>query len=219
MVEGKNQCRIIIAGNGTGVGKTVVSAIVTAAVQGDYWKPIQCADALDSDTMTMRRLLAYGSGCVYPPAYDLQTPVSPHHAARLQGLEICTENIIPPETKRPLVIESVGGVLVPLNKRELSIDLFSLWQAHWIVVANLYLGSINHTLLTIEALQSRGISKKSISIVFNGASNPDSEAAILHFSQLLCLARLFPEAEISPNAIMRYASQWKGALLSLLKVL
>lgn len=195
--------KIIVTGCGTAVGKTVVSAILMRIFQADYWKPVQT----EPDGKMIQQLCPSMADSVHPSAYDLQTPLSPHHAARLEGVKIDPARIIPPMTDRPLVIESVGGVLVPLNSAFCTLDLFQMWKARWIVVSRHYLGSINHTLLTLECLRKRGIAVDSV--IFNGEPNPDSEQAILNFSKISLWARLLPEKEIDPNIIERYASLWQ----------
>lgn len=196
--------KIIIAGSGTGVGKTLVSAIITEALQGDYWKPVECGE--DSDTATLKKLLPLLRKKIHLPAYSLRAHLSPHHAAKLEKIEINPHSIVLPDTKGALIIETVGGVLVPLNGTILSLDLFKTWPATWILVSKNYLGSINHTLLSLEVLKQRNINVKGI--IFNGEPNPESEEAILHFSQLSCIARIFPEQKISTTIIKEYAKKW-----------
>ncbi len=135
--------RIMIAGIGTNVGKTVVSAIVTTLMDGDYWKSVQSGPEDDSDVFIMRNLINTSEHKIYAPSYSLKAPLSPHHAARLENIIVDPTTIIPPSTARPLIIESVGGVLVPLTTRVLTIDLFKLWNCQWIIVSKHYLGSIN----------------------------------------------------------------------------
>jgi dethiobiotin synthetase len=202
---------IIVAGSGTDVGKTVVAAILTTLLKGDYWKPIQCGDEETADTATMKILVDTTRHQIYPPAYSFKTPLSPHHAARLENTSICVSAIIPPRTQRPLIIESIGGVFVPLTTHVLTIDLFKSWDCRWVIVSKHYLGSINHTLLTIEALKRYQVSIAGI--IFNGEPNPDSEAAILEVSQLPCLGRVLPEPCLDPQTIQRYAIQWQPRLL------
>lgn len=194
--------RIIIAGTGTDVGKTVVAAIVTTLMEGEYWKPVECGEEKDSDTMA--KLIDHR---IYPPAYSLKAPLSPHHAARLENLSIQLDAIVPPQTRCPLIIESVGGIFVPLTKKGLSVELFKRWEGRWVIVSKHYLGSINHTLLTVDALKRQGVSIAGL--VFNGEPHPDSEDAILETSQLPLLGRVLPETEINRQTIQRYARQWK----------
>lgn len=208
--------RIIVAGSGTHVGKTVVSAILTTLLEGDYWKPIQCGDEEHSDTAMMQQLIDRTKHHIYEPAYSLKAPLSPHHAARLENISICCESIIPPQTTRPLIIESVGGIFVPLSTKVLTIDLLKSWGGRWIIVSNHYLGSINHTLLTIDALKRQKVSIAGL--IFNGEPNPDSEAAILEISQLPLLGKLLPEVHINIKTIQRYAKQWRPCLSQLATV-
>ncbi len=200
--------RIMVAGIGTDVGKTVVSAILTLLFQGDYWKPIQCGNEANSDTATMKGWLEGSERVIHPPAYSFQAPVSPHAAARLEKMAISTESISLPETTRPLIIEGVGGLLVPYTVDRLTIDLFASWRCSWVVVSKHYLGSINHTLLTIEALKRRRVPL--LGLIFNGAPHPDTEEAILQISELPLLGRLFPEQNLNLQTFQRYGEQWQS---------
>ncbi|MCY3975087.1 MAG: dethiobiotin synthase [Simkaniaceae bacterium] len=203
--------RIIVAGIGTDVGKTVFSAILTEALEGEYWKPVQTgAGAFDTDTVS---LLLSPERTIHPPAYSLKEPASPHSAAESEGILIDPDRIIPPASDRPLIIESAGGVCVPLRSDLLTIDLFKKWEARWIVVSKQYLGSINHTLLTVHALKAAGIDLAGI--IFNGEANSCSEEAILAVSQVPCLGHVAHEQRIDASTIRRYAKQWThfGTLL------
>lgn len=202
--------KIIVTGSGPGIGKTVVSAVLTTLLAGDYWKPIECCDEMGSDSQMMKRLINTRKHRIHPSAYSLKAPLSPHHAARLENKIIEPEHILLPQTYRPLVIETAGGIFVPLTKKFHNLDLFKQWQGHWIVVSKHYLGSINHTLLTIETLQRHNVSV--LGILFNGEPNPDSEEAILQISHLPFLGRLLPETTIDRNTIQRYAKKWKVQL-------
>lgn len=199
--------KIIVTGNGTGVGKTVVSAILTTILKGGYWKPVECDDEEGFDSEIVARLMDPDKHPIYPSAYSLKTPVSPHHAARLENISIDPDRIKLPATDRSLIIETAGGVLVPLSTRMISLDLFSAWQARWIIVSRHYLGSINHTLLTIDALKSRKLSI--LGIIFNGEPNLDSEEAILQISRLPFLGRLLQEEKITKNIVQQYAKVWQ----------
>lgn len=193
--------RIIVAGIGTDVGKTAVSSILSLLFKADYWKPIQCGD----DSMMPQGIT------VHPPAYTFKAPLSPHHAARLENTTINWETIIPPQTTCPLIIESIGGIFVPLTTNLLSIDLFQSWHCQWVVVSKHYLGSINHTLLTLEALKQRRI--PTLGLIFNGEPNLDSEAAILAFSGVPLLGRLLPEANLNLETLQKYVKQWQPHFL------
>lgn len=193
----------IVAGCGTNVGKTVVAAILTKLFDGVYWKPIECGE---SDTVTLQRLKQR----VYPPKYRLKAPLSPHHAARLENRIIDVNDFKMPEVERPLIIESVGGVLVPLTRNVLSLALFKQWQCQWIIVSKHYLGSINHTLLSLQALKQHRVSIAGI--IFNGTPNLDSESAILEIGKIPLLGRILPEKTINMQTIQKYAIQWKPFL-------
>lgn len=200
--------RIMVAGIDTDVGKTIVSAILTTLFNGDYWKPIQCGA---SDTDTVKKWIDTTKHFVHPPAYSLKAPCSPHHAARLENIVIQLDAFTLPITERPLIIEGCGGIFVPLTSKILSLDLFKTWDCHWIIVSRHYLGSINHTLLTLEILKQLHIPL--LGIIFNGKPNPDSEAAILEISQIPCLGRLLPEAHLNKKIIQRYAKTWHPLFL------
>ncbi len=205
--------KIIVAGIGTGVGKTLVSAILMKILQADYWKPIYCGDENTSDNNTIRQLVDADVHTIHPTAYALKAPLSPHHAAYLENISIDLTTIIPPRTSKTLIIESVGGVLVPLKTNIVTLDLFQSWQAEWVLVSKNYLGSINHTLLTIEALKNRGVSI--LGIIFNGELNPQSEISILQISGLRFLGRILPEISPTSNTIQKYAHTWQKQFQSL----
>jgi len=202
----------MVAGIGTDVGKTVVSAILTLLFEGDYWKPIQCGEEEGSDTARLRQWLGPSKHHVHAPAYCFNLPLSPHHAARLNKTPIDPHAITPPETDKPLIIEGIGGVLVPITAQLLTLDLFATWNCQWIVVSRHYLGSINHTLLTIASLKQRHI--PILGLIFNGHPNPDTEAAILEMSQLPLLGRLLPEPNLNQQTLQRYAAQWHPVFIS-----
>ncbi len=146
-----------ITGIGTEIGKTMISAIVTEALQADYWKPIQAGDLDHSDTHKVQNLISNEKTIFHPNSFSLKTPMSPHAAAEIDGVEMTSENIKRPTfTNENLVIEGAGGLLVPINNKETIADLISK-EDKVLVVSRHYLGSINHTLLTIEALKARGL--------------------------------------------------------------
>lgn len=197
--------RIMVAGIGTEVGKTVVSGILAMLLEGDYWKPIQCGPEVESDSAVMRSWL--GEDRVHPSAYSFQAAISPHSGARLENRSIALEAIVPPATSCPLIIEGVGGILVPLTGNRHTLDLFENWDCQWVVVSRHYLGSINHTLLTLERLKERGL--PILGIIFNGPSTPDTESAILEISKVPCLGALFPESHLDKSTFQRYVTQWQ----------
>jgi dethiobiotin synthetase len=198
--------RIMVAGSGTGVGKTVVAAILTLHYQGQYWKPIECGTGLSSDTAIVKRWLKTTSSVAFPPSYSFKGIVSPHHAADLEGKWIDPHAIKPPVTSRTLIIEGVGGVLVPLTSKFLSIELFKQWECQWVIVSRHYLGSINHTLLTVNALKAHGVDI--LGIVFNGDPLGPTEKAILETTGLPLLGRILPEKNLKLATLQKYAKLW-----------
>jgi dethiobiotin synthetase len=188
----------------TDSGKTLVSAILCEALQADYWKPVQAGLPRDADTV--RSLLTHNA-TIFPETYLLNTPASPHAAARIDGVEIKLSNFSVPQTHKPLVIEGAGGCLVPLNDHDFVIDIARQCDATLVLVADLYLGSINHTLLTLEALKKRALPVKGI--IFNGEPNPESERIILKHAGLPCLLRITRAAKIDQQIVREYAQQLK----------
>ena len=174
--------RIIVAGIHTGIGKTVCSAIICQALGYDYWKPIQAGDLRHSDSVFIKMNVTNTSCKVHPEKYKLLTPASPHYAAELDGIEIKRENIILPKAAHNLVVETAGGIMSPLANNFLNIDLIKRLGLPVILVSNNYLGSINHTLLTNEALASRNITI--LGIVFVGAEVASTREYILNHTQL-----------------------------------
>ncbi len=189
----------------TDSGKTLVSAILCEALYADYWKPVQAGFPTDSETVAS--LISNGSTKIHPEAYLLKKPASPHAAAKAEGIEIKRENFILPSISRDLVIEGAGGCLVPLAKDFFVVDLIDKFKAEVILVSNLYLGSINHTLLTVEALKSRKINIKGI--IFNGEPNAESENIILSTTKLPLLLHILPESIITKEVVLRYAQKLK----------
>ncbi|MES2277957.1 MAG: dethiobiotin synthase [Bacteroidota bacterium] len=157
---------IFVTGIGTDVGKTIVSAILVECMQADYWKPVQAGDLQNSDTIKVQQLVSNTVSVFHPEAYRLTQPYSPHKAAALDGVEIDISQIIIPQTSNQLIIEGAGGLMVPLNDTDLMIDLIAKLDADVVLVSRNYLGSINHTLLSVEVLTRRGINIRAI--VFNG---------------------------------------------------
>lgn len=206
--------KIIVAGIGTEIGKTVVSAILTTLFQGDYWKPVQCGNNEDLDTYQMQHYLDTNKHKIHPPCYSLKAPLSPHAAAKLENITIEKQAFILPKSLRPLIIEGAGGVLTPFTENLLCLDVFQEWSAKWVIVSKHYLGSINHTLLTLEALKHRNISIAGL--VFNGLPSPETEIAILKNSKLPLLGRVLPEPIINKKTIQKYATQWKLQFIPLI---
>jgi dethiobiotin synthetase len=179
--------RFTIAGTDTDVGKTVFAAALAGFLRARYWKPVQAGLQGEADSQAVARLTG-GEAEVLPEAYRLSTPCSPHEAARIDGVVIDPARLALPPGDDPLVVEGAGGVLVPLRDDLLSADQFARWGLPVVLVARTTLGTINHSLLSLEALRARGIAVHGI--VFSGESNPASEAAITHFGQVRHLGRL-----------------------------
>ncbi len=204
--------KLFITGIGTDVGKTITSAIITEALQADYWKPIQAGDLENSDSHKIKCFLSNEKTVIHPNSYALNTPASPHLAAELDGIVIDLKKITEPKTENHLVVEGAGGVFVPLNSNDCVIDLIQP-DYKVIVVSRHYLGSINHTLLTIEALQNRKIAIAGI--IFSGDENKASEEIILNKTAIKCIGRIEQEPYFDKNVIKEYADLFREQLLSL----
>ncbi|WP_214070700.1 dethiobiotin synthase [Mucilaginibacter sp. dw_454] len=182
---------LFITGVGTGIGKTVVSAILVESLKADYWKPIQSGDLDNSDTLKVQSLVSNTQSIFHPESYRLTQPFSPHKSAVLDGIEIDPTTIKIPQTDNTLIIEGAGGLMVPLNNNFLMIDLIQQLGAEVILVVKHYLGSINHTLLSLEALRNRNIPV--IAVIFNGEPNESSEEVIKNYAQ--CPALSIPDIQ------------------------
>lgn len=197
-----------ITGISTEVGKTVASAIITQALQADYWKPIQAGDLDNSDTHKVEKLISNHKSKLHPNAYALQTPMSPHAAAEIDGISIDINKITPPKTKNTLVIEGAGGLLVPLNTKNTILDII---QPNYkvIVVSRHYLGSINHTLLTINSLKTKGIEA---AILFSGNEHKTTETIIKEMAKIPIIGRIDEEPYFDKNVVKEYANIFRGKL-------
>lgn len=197
--------KIFITGIGTGVGKTIVSAIVTQALHADYWKPIQTGYGEGMDSDVIRKLVRNKKTKIHPEAYCLTKPASPFAAAEEQGIKIEIKNIIMPRTDNVLVIEGAGGLMVPINENELMIDMIEQWDAEVILVSQNYLGSINHTMLSCLALADRNL--KVLGIIYNGEDNLMAERSILSFCEFPVIGRIKPENIFTPEKVSAYAKK------------
>jgi dethiobiotin synthetase len=200
--------KYFITAIGTDSGKTIVSAIFAEALKADYWKPIQAG--YPTDTHTVRGLVSNRSTQFHKEACLLNTPASPHAAAKLEQKKIRLASFMLPNTERELIIEGAGGILVPVNDQEHVIDLAKQFDCDVVLVCNLYLGSINHSLLSLDYLANKGY--RLIGIVFNGVSNPESEAIILKKAEVPCLLRIEQEPIIDQHTIKKYANILKSNL-------
>jgi dethiobiotin synthetase len=199
--------RIFVTGISTDVGKTVVSAILTEALKADYWKPVQSGSFHATDSEEIKKLISNKDSVVHAESYCLQQPMSPHAAAELEGVEIHLDNIKLPSTSNTLVIEGAGGLMVPLNQKDLVIDIIKKFDADVILVIRNYLGSINHSLLSIDALRNRGL--KLVGIVINGAPHKLSEDIIIKYAGVPCIGRIMPESEVNAEVISMYAKKFQ----------
>jgi dethiobiotin synthetase len=204
--------KLFVTGIGTDVGKTIASAIITEALQADYWKPIQAGDIDNSDSHKVEKYLSNIQSKIHQNSYLLQTPASPHLAAQLDGIVIDLKKIKEPKTTNHLVIEGAGGILVPLNNKETIADLI---QSDYkvIVVSRHYLGSINHTLLTIEAIKNRKITIAGI--IFNGDENQATESIILSKTGIKMIGRINDEPYFDANVVAEYADAFRENLQNL----
>ncbi|MDB5001349.1 MAG: ATP-dependent dethiobiotin synthetase BioD [Mucilaginibacter sp.] len=191
---------LFVTGIGTGIGKTLISAILVEKIQADYWKPVQAGDLDDSDTIKVRQLVSNSTSVFHPETYRLTQPYSPHKSAALDGITIDEQTIVLPQTNNRLIIEGAGGLMVPLNDHFLMIDLIKQFNAEVILVSQNYLGSINHTLLSIEALKQRDIPIKGI--IFNGEENTSTEDYVLAYTQIPLLGNVPVSHEINQRFVI-----------------
>ena len=194
-----------ITGISTDVGKTIVSAILVEALEADYWKPIQAGELENSDTHKVCSLVSNKLSTFHKSAFDLVSPMSPHAAAEIDGVKIILEKIKRPKTKNILIIEGAGGLLVPINESETIVDLIHP-KDKVIVVSRHYLGSINHTLMTLELLKQRNLNV--FGIIFSGDENPSSETIIKKMSGITILGRIAEEPYFDTNVIKEYAEKF-----------
>ena len=203
--------KYFITGIGTDVGKSIGAAIITEALEADYWKPIQAGDLENSDTLKVKALVGSTKTVFHTEAYRLNQPMSPHAAAERDGVEINIQNIKLPNTQNHLVVEGAGGLLVPLNRKETILDLIAQLNCEVILVSRHYLGSINHTLMSVELLKNRNISIKGI--LFNATENKDTESIIQEMTGLTILGRIDELEELNKEVIKSIAQELKNKLL------
>ncbi|WP_213736828.1 dethiobiotin synthase [Bradyrhizobium sp. dw_411] len=181
--------QIVVAGTDTEIGKTVFSAGLAALLGANYWKPVQAGLEGETDSQLVAKLGGLSADRIVPERYSLRTPASPHHAAAIDGVRIEMDSLDVPDTGgRPLVIEGSGGLLVPLDDTTLYIDVFARWRLPVVLCARTALGTINHSLLSIEALRHRNLDI--IGIAFIGDANPESERIICEIGRVRRLGRL-----------------------------
>jgi len=202
------QQKYFITGISTEVGKTVASAIITEALQADYWKPIQSGDLDYSDTHKVQKLISNTKTVFHPNSYALQTPMSPHAAAEIDRITIEIDNIKEPTTNNHLVIEGAGGLLVPLNDKNTLLDAIKP-DYKVVVVSRHYLGSINHTLLTVNLLKEKGFE---VSLIFSGNEHKTTEDIIKKMTDVPVIGRIEEEPYFDKNVIKEYAELFKSNL-------
>lgn len=193
-----------IAGINTDVGKTLVSSLIVESLKADYWKPVQSGLSKDSDFVL--RFISNPSSIIHPEVYHFKTPVSPHSAAKIENQEIQLDKIILPEVlSEYFVIESAGGLLVPLNNRDFIIDLAKKFNAEIVLVCRNYLGCINHTLLTINYLKQNNFNIKAL--VFNGDFPEDTKTAILNFAKIQNIIELSELSDLDEQSVVNWIDE------------
>lgn len=197
-----------ITGIGTDVGKTIASAIIVEALQADYWKPIQAGELDHCDTKKVQSLISNSKSEFHNNSYALQTPMSPHAAAAIDGITIEVKKIKTPSTQNHLVIEGAGGLLVPINEKKTVFDLIKP-NYKVIVLSRHYLGSINHSLLTINLLKDKGFD---VSIIFSGNEHKTTEDIIKKMTKIKVIGRIDEEPYFDKNIIKAYADEFRDNL-------
>jgi dethiobiotin synthetase len=179
---------LVVTGTDTDIGKTVFCAGLVRLLDGAYWKPVQSGLEGPTDAETVRRLAELPAERILPESYRLRTPASPHWSAEIDGVLIDPPKLEPPPCARPLIIEGAGGLMVPLTRDTLLIDVFARWRRPTVLCARTALGTINHTLLSIEALRRREIPL--LGVAFIGDPAPESERVIAALGAVRVLGRL-----------------------------
>ena len=200
--------QFFVTGISTDVGKTITSAVLVEALQADYWKPVQTGE--DSDSETISNLISNTKTVIHKSSYSLKAPISPHAAAALEGVYIDHNKIHEPKTDNHMVIEGAGGVLVPLNDSDTLLDII-MPTYHVVVVVKHYLGSINHSLLTIKWLLLKGYD---VAILFNGEPNAASEDIITKITGVPVLGRIGHDDTLTKEVVKKYAEQFRPALMA-----
>jgi len=195
---------------GTDSGKTLISSMITEALEADYWKPVQ-SGIDDMDRKTVQSLISNTKSVFHNEAYLLESPESPHSAAKKDGVKIEMNKINTPTFNNDyLIVEGAGGLMVPLNDKDLVIDIANKIECEIILVSNVYLGSINHTLLSVNELKRRGLNVKGI--IFNGEGSPEAKEYILKYSKYQEILHIPVFEEVNKNAILEYSSIIKKIL-------
>lgn len=191
---------IVVAGTDTGIGKTVFAAALSSHLGAYYWKPVQSGLNSETDSEAIIRLGGAPAGRLVPEIYRLRTPASPHHAAKIDGVEIDVDRLSVPRLAAPLIIEGAGGLMVPLTECRTFLDVFARWRQPVVLCARTQLGTINHTLLSLEALRRRLVPV--LGVVFIGHAQPETERVIGEMGEVPILGRL-PWLEILSPANLK----------------
>ncbi len=205
---------LVVSGIGTEVGKTVAAAIIAETLGMDYWKPVQAGELHDTDTDKVSRWISNGTNRVHPESFRLQTPASPHYAAAIDGVKIEINALKIPQTEGSLLIEGAGGLMVPLNDHIHYLDVFKQWNIPVVLVSRHYLGSINHTLLSIAALKAHHI--PIAGVLFNGEENQATESIIKIQGQVPILGRISETETVDAAFIQKEAARLKPAVTRLI---
>ena len=190
---------IVVTGTDTDIGKTVFAAALAGALGAHYWKPVQAGLDDGSDRECVARLSNLPAQKLLPESYRLKTPCSPHRAAEIDGVTIDPARLALPAVPGPLVVEGAGGALVPVTRELLFADLFARWGAPVVLVARTALGTINHSLLSIEAIRARGV--PILGVAFIGDAVEDSEATIASIGGVRRLGRLPHLHDLNPDSL------------------
>lgn len=201
--------RYFVTGIGTEIGKTFVAAVLTEALKADYWKPVQSGSLDRTDSHTVESLISNDRTVIHEEAYKLTTPMSPHAAAAIEDIQIDMDKIQRPETENDMVIEGAGGLLVPLNEKHTIADLIDP-EDYVIVVSKGYLGNINHTLLTLQYLEDKGLN--CIGVVYNQIELPGTIEIIEKIGDVPTLAVIEEEKEITKETVKRLAEIFAAKL-------
>ena len=197
--------KFFITGTDTSVGKTLFCSILMDKFLYDYWKPIQTGNKNDNDTIYIKKICKIPSNRFYKPAFSFRKSLSPHQAAKYENVSINLNNIKKPITNNPLIIEGIGGILVPLNNKNLIIDLIKKLKFPVIIVSRSTLGTINHTLMKIKILRKNKI--KIYGVVLNGVMNKKNAQSIEHFGKVKVLAQIPFFKKISLKKIKNFTNQ------------
>ena len=202
----KSTKSFILAGIGTEVGKTVISAILVEALKLDYWKPVQAGELDYTDSNKVRAYISNAESVIHPEGYRLLHPMSPHAAAAREGMEVAPQRLQLPASERGVLVELAGGLMVPLTPEYMNMDLITDMGLPVVLVSQYYLGSINHTLLSIEILKARNI--PIMGIIFNGEKNQETQDVILSYSGIKLLGEVPQLRQINKNTIKKWGMQF-----------